>query len=229
MKVENKLINGKSELREVAKDHFSKLYEEGMVVRPKLDRLHFNSISEASRQMLETAFMEEKIMHGLKFCNGNKDPGPDDFSMKFLQVFWDLLKEDIMAIFKDLHTSGKFVKSINTTFITLIPKRIGANEFKEFRPISLVGCIYKLIVKVLARRLSKVLGEVIGDCQHAFVGGRQILDAVIAANETVDDLLKNKKEGLVCKLDMEKAYDYVNWSFFDYMFNRMDFGVKLRN
>lgn len=130
-----------------------------------------------------------------------------------------------MAIFKDLYSQGKF-KSFNTTFITFILKKIGVNEFKDFRPISLVGYIYKLIAKVLARRLVKVLGQVIGDSQHVFVGGRLILDAVMVANETVDDLMTNKKDVLVCKLDMKKAYDYVNWNFVDYTLYRIGFGLK---
>lgn len=82
---------------------------------------------------------------------------------------------------------------------------------------------------MLARRLVKVLGEIIGDCQHTFVGCRQILDAVLAANETVDELMSNIKDGLMCKPDMEKAYDHVNWYFVDYMLWRMAFGQKWRD
>lgn len=168
------------------------------------------------------------MFQNLKACDGNKALGPDGFNMNFLKSFWLLLKADIMEIFDEMHYSGKFVKSLNSTFIFLIPKKDGANEFKDFRPISLEGCIYKLIAKVLDRRLSKILGEVIRECQHAFVGDRQILDTVMAANETVDDLMAAKRDGLVCKLDMEKVYDHVNWNFVDYMLSRWGFGVKWR-
>lgn len=68
-----------------------------------------------------------------------------------------------MCIFKELHSSGRFMKSLNTTFI-LITKKNGVKEITNYRPISLVECIYKLIAKVLVRRLSKVLGEIIGEC-----------------------------------------------------------------
>lgn len=112
--------------------------------------------------------------------------------MKFLQKFWPLLKENIMDLFSEFHSSGKYVKSLNSTFITLIPKKRDTKEFKDVWPISLVGCLYKLIAKVLARRLSKMLGDIIGECQHAFVGGRQIMDTIMTANEPVDDLLNNK-------------------------------------
>lgn len=79
----------------------------------------------------------------------------------------------------------------------------------DFKPISLVGCIYKLISRVLARRLFKMLEETIGENQHVFVNGRQILDAAMVANEVVDNLVDNKREGLLCKLDMEKMYNHV--------------------
>lgn len=81
---------------------------------------------------------------------------------------------------------------------------------------------------MLDRRLSRILGEIIGESQHAFVEGQQILDAIMAANEVFDDLVADKKEGLICKLDMEKAYDHVNWSFVDDMLGRFGFGPKWR-
>lgn len=79
-----------------------------------------------------------------------------------------------MNIFIELHQFYTFVKFFNSTFIVLIPKVESATDIdiRQFRLISLVGCIYKLISKVLARRLTRVLGEVIGESQYAFGGGR---------------------------------------------------------
>jgi len=118
-----------------------------------------------------------------------------------------------LSLFKEFHNSSKFVRSLNSTFLVLIPKKKGPKEFKDFRPISLVGCICKLLAKVLAKGFSRVLGEVIGECQHALVEDKQILDVVMTANEAVDDLMVRGKDGLLCKLDMKKAYDHVNWDF----------------
>ena len=77
-----------------------------------------------------------------------------------------------------------FEKSLNATFITLLPKVAGAEDIYKFRPISLVGSVYKILAKVLASRLRSVIGRVVGPYQHAFVAGRQILDAALMGVDT---------------------------------------------
>lgn len=135
------------------------------------------------------------MLDSLKLCNGDKAPGPDEFNMKFLEDFWHLIKEKVMGLFRDLHDSDKFVRSLNTIFLVLIAKKRGVKDTKNFKPFSLLECIYKLIAKVLSNRPSKVLGKIIGECQHTLVGGKQILNAVMAGNEVVDELYQTKKKG----------------------------------
>ena len=76
-----------------------------------------------------------------------------------------------------------------------------------------MGRLYKLLAKVLANRLKQVVGKVVSSSQNAFVEGRQILDAVLIANEAGDSLLKSNECGVMCKLDIEKAYDHLKWDF----------------
>ncbi|RVW89870.1 putative ribonuclease H protein [Vitis vinifera] len=94
------------------------------------------------------------------------------------------------------------------------------------RPISLIGGLYKLLAKVLANRIKKVVGKVVSSAQNALVEGRQILDAALIANEAIDSLLKRNESGVLCKLDIEKAYDHLNWNFLLLVLQRMGFGEK---
>ena len=97
-----------------------------------------------------------------------------------------------MRLFKEFHETGKFVSNLNTTFIVMVSKKSGAEDFKDFRPISLVGSLYKLLAKFLANRLKRVICKLVNKAQHAFVEGRQNLDASLITNES-DRLLDEKR------------------------------------
>ena len=90
----------------------------------------------------------------------------------------------------------------------------------------MLGSLYKWLTKVLANRLKKVVENVVSKAQGAFVKGRQILDAMLIANEVIDSILKNNENGILCKLDIEKAYYNVDWSFLLTVMQKMGFGEK---
>ncbi|RVW95784.1 LINE-1 retrotransposable element ORF2 protein [Vitis vinifera] len=102
----------------------------------------------------------------------------------------------------------------------------GAEDLGDFRPISLLGGVYKLLAKVLSNRIKEVLDKVVSPDQNAFVKGRQILDASLIANEVIDYWLKRKEKGVICKLDIEKTYDSINWNFLMKVMRKMGFGDR---
>ena len=175
---------------------------------------------------LEVSFTEEKVYGALLECGGDKALEPDGFSMAFWQFVWDFVKDDVMSFFREFYEHSKFVKSLNATFLVLIPKKVGVEDLRDFRPISLVESLYKWLAKVLANKLKKGVGKVVSKAQGAFVEGKQILDAMLIANEAIDSVLKNNKNGILCKLDIKKAYDSVDWSFFLTVMQKMGFGEK---
>ena len=124
-----------------------------------------------------------------------------------------------------MHEHDKFVKRLNATFLFLILVKGGVEDLRYFRPISLVGGLYKQLAKVLANRLKEV-GKVVPLSQNSFVMGREILDVVLIADKAINLLLKSNECGVLCKLDIEKTYDHVNQNFLLSVLQNMGFGKK---
>ena len=91
-----------------------------------------------------------------------------------------------MQKFHIFHSHHKFEKSFNATFVALIPEKVRTNDLRDFTPIIVISGVYKIIAKVLAERLKKVISRVVNNHQMAFIKGRQIMDAALIANECID-------------------------------------------
>ena len=141
-------------------------------------------------------FSEEEVVIALQELNGENALCPDGYTAAFWHFSWDTVKAEVMTVFRDFFSTSKFVKSLNSTFIVMITKKEGADAFKDFRPIILVGSLYKPIAKVLANRLKRVMNWVVNKAQNAFVEGRQILDASLIANEVIDSMVRRKEKGI---------------------------------
>ncbi|RVW22247.1 LINE-1 reverse transcriptase-like [Vitis vinifera] len=224
--INGEMLTEDQEVREGIVNAFQNLLSEEPGWRADIEGLQLKHLNPREAENLEVPFSEEEIHFALMEMRGDKAPGPDGFTVAFWQDCWDLVKEEVMDLFKEFFEYGSFAKSLNTTFLVLIPKKGGADDLGDFRPISLLGSLYKLLAKVLANRLKKVLDRVVSVDQNAFVRGRQILDASLVANEVIDYWYKRKEKGLICKLDIEKAYDSINWNFLMKVLRKMGFGSR---
>ena len=129
----------------------------------RLDGVEFKSINTSDNESLLAIFSEEEIRDAVWQCEGSKSRGPDGFNFNFLKQSWEILKDDIMVALSFFHESGSLPKGCNTSFIALVPKVRDPIKLEQYRPISLVGAIYKIISKVLAGRLKKVFPSVIDE------------------------------------------------------------------
>ena len=105
--------------------------------------MQFETLETLDALALEVPFTEEEVFGALLGCSGDKALGPNGFSMTFWQFSWDFVKDDVMRFFKEFYEHGNFVKSLNATFLVLIPKKMGPKHLRDFRPISLMGGLYK--------------------------------------------------------------------------------------
>ncbi|KAJ9680549.1 hypothetical protein PVL29_019768 [Vitis rotundifolia] len=208
---------------------FGKLYSKPEGDSWRIEGVDWVPIQEESAVWLDRPFSEEEVRMAVFHLNKEKAPGPDGFTIAVYQECWDVIKEDLMRVFSEFHTNGVINQSTNATFIAMVPKKSQTLKISDYRPISLVTSLYKIIAKVLSGRLRKVLHETISGFQGAFVEGRHILDAVLIANEVVDEKRRSGEEGVVFKIDFEKAYDHVDWGFLDHVLQRKRFSQKWRS
>jgi hypothetical protein len=165
----------------------------------------------------------------LKQMHPLKSPRPNGMSACFYQNAWSTVHSEVCKAVLEFLNGGNFDASINETYITLIPKVKHPSRITEYRPISLCNVLNKLIAKVLANRLKKLLPHIISENQSAFVPRRLITDNVLVAFEalqTMDVRMKGKKGYMALKLDMSKAYDRVEWDFLEAIMIKIGFARR---
>lgn len=118
--------------------------------------------------MLIAEFSKEEIKDTVWSYNGNKSPGPDGLNFNFIKRMWPILKDDICELVSEFHSKGRFVTSSNASFIMLIPKKENPTSLTNYCPTSLIGCMYKIVSKLLANRMRKVIDSIISLNQSAF-------------------------------------------------------------
>ncbi|GKV02024.1 hypothetical protein SLEP1_g14511 [Rubroshorea leprosula] len=180
------------------------------------------------KSWLTVKFSEEEVKEAVWNCNGSKSLGLDGFNFNFIKRMWPTIKQDIVAFVKEFWENRKLVKGRNSSFIALIPKKESPQGLGDFRPISLIECLYKIISKLLTNRLRKVMPLIISQNQSAFVGKRHIVDGIVIANEVIHEAKKRRRPTLIFKADFEKAYDSVNWNFLNLMMEKFEFCLKWR-
>jgi len=158
----------------------------------------------------------------------NKAPGPDGFPVEFYQNFWEIIKSDLMEMFVSLQAGRLDLFRINFGEIILLPKINDAERIQQYRPICLLNVSFKILTKTTTIRLNSVADHVIRSTQTTFMKGGNILDGVAILHETVHEMHRKKLSGVILKIDFEKAYDKVKWSFLQQTLKMKGFSEKWR-
>jgi hypothetical protein len=169
-----------------------------------------NVLDEDSRDLLTRLFSFEEIKNVVFSLKHNSAPGSDGIPSQFFQEFWETIKYDLFNLFKSFHDGTLNIERLNFWTVTLIPKIPNAVDIKAFRPIYLLNVCYKIITKVLTNRLASCITSVISDFQYGFIKGIYIMDGVVFLHEIIHKVKRKKQNGLIFKVDFEKAYDKVN-------------------
>ncbi|XP_062113079.1 uncharacterized protein LOC133824228 [Humulus lupulus] len=202
-----------------------------MVCRKKVSRsiMKLGPVLNAGLiQVLTREFSAQEVKNMIFAIPGLKTPGPDGFGSFFYQDNWGLVGSEVTTAVLSFLTSGKILREINNTAITLIPKHICPFSVSDFRPISCCNVIYKAASKLICSRIRKVLPELIADSQGGFVHGRYIAYNIMTCQDLVRHYgRKNNKPSCLIKLDLRKAYDTIEWDFIEEMLTSFRFPQKL--
>jgi hypothetical protein len=143
-----------------------------------LDEIYGQSNNEDLLHALEIPFTEHEIEEVIKNLPNDKSPGPDGFNNEFIKCCWPIIGHDIKKLIKDFYEEKISLESINSTFITLIPKFDNPTTANDFRPISLLNSVLKIITKLLANRLQKIILKLVHKNQYGFLKERSIQDCL---------------------------------------------------
>lgn len=159
-----------------------------------LDVVNFEKLSDEENGFLVAPFSMVEIESVVRDSNGNKSTGSDGYNFVFVKECLYLIKDEVRIMFDQFHANEMLPKSMLVYFMALIPKVSSPLELKNYRPIYLLGSLYKLLAKMLARRLAGVVSSVISPSQSAFLKGRNLVDGVLVVNKLWITRKKKNKE-----------------------------------
>jgi exonuclease III len=222
-------VTDHKEKEEVVHDHFKEVIGKGAPRSNDFmwDELHFEN---PAMEGLGDPITEEEVLNAINLLPGDKAPGPDGFTGIFFKKCWGIIKHDVMRVilqFSNLQTAN--FHWLNTANIAMLPKKEGADDISDFRPISLIHAIAKIIAKVLALRLGPLMDELVSNAQSSFIKKRSIHDNFLYVKNLAKRLHKSKTPSLLFKLDIRKAFDSIRWEYILDLLRRRGFPAQFRN
>ncbi|KAL6572341.1 hypothetical protein OROMI_013299 [Orobanche minor] len=219
------LITNPEDIQVSAVNYFSNCFAEQMPILDELDpNLVPKIITHDQNNMLCFTPTIDEIRNCVFDMEVDSVAGPDGFGIKFFQSCWDIISSDVFDAVVDFFSGSPMPRAFTTTTISLIPKNNNPQSWKDFRPISLCNSTYKIISKILSKRLATILPSFINSAQSGFIKGRNITDNILTAHEVTHDISQSMTNTII-KLDMEKAYDRINWNFIFQVMTRFGFSV----
>ena len=171
----------------------------------------------------------EELKDALASFADKKSPGEDGFTKEFYQTFFDLIGKDLLNSYNASFHKGSLSITQKRGSITLIPKGdVNLTNLKNWRPISLLNVDYKLLSKLLAKRMELILPKLIHTNQTGFISGRYIGQNIRLLSDIMEFSDSKKFPGILLFVDFEKAFDTLEWSFILKTLEAFNFGDNFK-
>jgi exonuclease III len=187
-----------------------------------------SKLTEEERNRLEADFSVEELDAALETCNLRSAPGLDGFNNKVIKKFWTFFRQPLLDYANECVKNGKLTETFRTALIKLIPKKGDVTLIKNWRPISLLSCFYKLISKAVNNRLELVIDKLTSIDQKAYSKTRYIQEALISTINTIKHCEVNNVKGSILSIDQKKAFDSVYHGYMDAVYIFFGFGPRFR-
>ena len=204
-------------------------YEHNQKIDGFTEGLNIPQLNVEEQESLEKDLTIEELKDALASFADKKSPGEDGFTKEFYQTFFDLIGKDLLNSYNDSFHKGSLSITQKRGSITLIPKGdVNLTNLKNWRPISLLNVDYKLLSKVLAKRMELILPKLIHTDQTGFISGRYIGQNVRLLSDVMEFSDSKKIQGILLFVDFEKAFDTLEWSFILKTLEAFNFGDNFK-
>ena len=204
-------------------------YEHNQKIDGFTKGLNIPQLNVEEQESLEKDLTLEELKEALASFADKKSPGEDGFTKEFYQTFFDLMGKDLLNSYNDSFHKGSLSITQKRGSITLIPKgEVNLTNLKNWRPISLLNVDYKLLSKVLAKRMELILPKLIHTDQTGFISGRYIGQNIILLCDIMEFSDSKKIQGILLFVDFEKAFDTLEWSFILKTLEAFNFGDNFK-
>ena len=188
-----------------------------------------NKLNNEEVQSLEGELTYEELTLAMKNMKNSTSPGNDGFTAEFFKFFWVDLGKYILRSINYAYRNGLLSVTQKQGIITCLPKPNKArNILKNWRPISLLNVIYKLMSSAIANRLKTVLNKLINQDQKGFITGRFIGENIRLVNDVLFETKKQEIPGLLLSIDFQQAFDSISWKFIHKVLNYFNFGPSIQ-
>ena len=217
--IENgEIVTDRDKIKELVEAFYKNLYERGDSVEysereiseylSALDTVQTESIPE-----LDKAITQDELLITLKSCTDSA-PGPDGIPYSIIKLTWNYYGKCLIESWEYAQITGELTHSHQSSYLRLIPKEGKLhNNLKNWRPITLSNCDYKIITKTLAKKLTNAVTDLIGPTQTAYIPGRQITDNLHMLLHATEKSSSEDLESMLVSLDAEKAFDSVKHKY----------------